>query len=219
MKPGMKRALVIAAIALAGAGALALRVVVEGRAALAEGDAALAAKRPADAIAAWETAARWYLPGAPHVDESLARLVRLARDPASAPPLALAAWRAVRGAARATRSLWTPHGGDLAAADAAIARLSADDPEASLAGGADHASRVAWHAGELARDPRPRPLAVALACFGIAAWLAGAAWLIRRGTAAAAGAPARRLLRHPALAPAALTLAGLAAWALGLYTA
>ncbi|HSK00001.1 MAG TPA: hypothetical protein VK932_02120, partial [Kofleriaceae bacterium] len=75
-------------------------------------------------------------------------------------------------------------------------------------------------------DPRPRPLAVALAVFGIAAWLAGAAWLVRRGAAGSAntvasatGSPARRLLRHPALAPAALTLVGLAAWALGLYTA
>jgi hypothetical protein len=229
MKRGLKRALAIAAIVLAGAGGLAVRVVVEGRAALAEGDAALAAKRPADAIAAWETAARWYLPGAPHVDEAYARLVRLAGDPATSPPDALAAWRAVRGAARATRSLWTPHAEHLAAADAAIARLSADDPEASLAGGADHAARVAWHQRELARDPRPRPLAVALACFGIAAWLAGAAWLVRRGAAGAArtaagsastGSTARRFARRwRALAPAALTLAGLAAWALGLYTA
>jgi hypothetical protein len=224
MKRGVKRALVIAAIVLAGAGALALRVVVEGRAALAEGDAALAAKRPADAIAAWETAARWYLPGAPHVGEAYARLVRLGGDPATPPRHALAAWRAVRGAARATRSLWTPHAEDLAAADAAIARLSADDPEASLAGGADHAARVAWHARELARDPRPRPLAVALACLGIAAWLAGAAWRVRRGAAAAAPATggidsARSVRRRRALAPVALTLAGLAAWALGLYTA
>jgi len=210
----MKRAIVIAAIVLAGVGALALRVVLEGRAALAEGDQAHDAKRPADAIAAWETAARWYLPGAPHVDEAYARLIHLAGDPDSAPRLALAAWRAVRGAARATRSLWTPHEGDLADADAAIARLSADDPEASLAGGADHAARVAWHRRELARDPRPRPRAVALACLGIAAWLSGAGWLVRRGIDRAG-----RLARRPALAAAALTAAGLAAWAIGLYTA
>jgi hypothetical protein len=211
MPPTLKRALVIAAIVLAGLGALAVRAVASGRAALAEGDAALAGRRPADAIAAWETAARWYLPGAPHVDEAYTRLVRLAGEDRRH---ALAAWRAVRGAARATRSLWTPHADDLAAAAAAIARLSADDPEASLAGGPDHATRVAWHAGELARDPRPRPAAVALACLGIAAWLAGVAWLVRRGTDASG-----RLARRPARAAAALTLAGLAAWLLGLYAA
>ncbi len=173
----MKRAIVIAAIVLAGAGALALRTVTRGRDALAEGDRAHAAGRPADAIASWEIAARWYLPGAPHVDEAYARLIHLAGDD---PRHALAAWRAVRGAARATRSLWgTPHAADLAAADAAIARLSAGDPEASLAGGPDHAARVAWHLRELARDPRPRPLAVALACLGS-----------RRGCSAPAGSSA-----------------------------
>jgi len=211
MRLAIRRALLIAAIALAGAGSLALRAVLEGRAALAEGDAAAATARPADAIAAWETAARWYLPGASHVDEAYARLVRIAD---TEPRHALAAWRAVRGAARATRSLWTPHARELADADAAIARLSADDPEASLAGGPDHAARVAWHLRALARDPRPRPLAVTLACAGLAAWLAGAAWFLRRGLTASG-----RLARRPALAAAALTCAGLAAWALGLYTA
>jgi len=211
-RPALQRALVIAAIVLAGLGSLGLRAVLKGRAALAEGDAALAAGRPADAIAAWETAARWHLPGAPHVGEAYARLVRLA---AGDPRHALAAWRAVRGAARATRSLWTaPHAEDLAAADAAIARLSADDPEAARAGGPDHAARVAWHLGALARDPRPRPAAVALACLGIAAWLAGVAHLVRRGLDASG-----RLVRRPVLAAAALTLGGLAAWLLGLSTA
>ena len=123
--PGLRRALAIAAVVLAATFALALRAVTAGRAALAEGDAALAARRPADAIAAWEAAARWYLPGAPHVDEAYARLVRLAAAGEEAggtnPRQALAAWRAVRSAARATRSLWTPHAADLAAADAAIA--------------------------------------------------------------------------------------------------
>lgn len=199
----------IAALILAAGGALALRVVVAGRAALAEGDAAYAGKRPADAIAAWESAARWYLPGAPHVGEAYERLVRIAN---SEPRHALAAWRAVRAAARATRSLWTPHAGDLAAADAAIARLSADDPEAALAGGPDHAARAAWHAAQLARDPRPRPAAAALAVLGIAAWLGGIAAFLRRGTSRDG-----RLVRRPALVSAAITLGGLAAWALGLY--
>lgn len=208
----MKRALVIAAIVLAGAGALAVRVVVAGRAALAEGDEAYAARRAADAIAAWEAAARWYLPGAPHVGEAYARLVRLADNPQTPPAQALAAWRAVRSAARATRGLWTPRTSELAAADAAIARLAAVDSTGSPAAGADLAARTAWHRGELARDPRPRPLAVALACLGIAAWLSGLGWLVRRGID-----DGGRLVRRPALAGAAVTLGGLAAWMIGLH--
>lgn len=217
--PALQRALAVAAVVLAAAFALAIRAVASGRAALAEGDAAYAARRPTDAIAAWEAAARWYLPGAPHVDEAYARLVRLAEagiEPRAARGeiVALAAWRAVRGAARATRSLWTPHAADLAAADAAIARLAAEAPGGSPAAGPDPAARAAWHLRELSRDPRPRPAAVALACLGIAAWLAGLAGLVRRGVT-----DAGRLARRPALAAAALTAAGLAAWALGLYLA
>jgi hypothetical protein len=207
----VRRALVPAAIALALLGALALRAVLEGRAALAEGDAALAAKRPADAIAAWETAARWYLPGAPHVGEAYDRLVRIAD---TEPRHALAAWRAVRAAARATRGLWTSHAAALAAADAAIARLSAGDPDAALAGGPDRAAREAWHAAQLARDPGPRPLAAALAILGLAAWLAGAALLARRGLRPGGG-----LARRPALYAAAILSGGLAAWALGVSAA
>lgn len=203
MRPGLRKALAAAILIAAGAGALGLRAVVEGRAALAEGDAALAAKRPADAIAAWESAARWYLPGAPHVGEAYERLVRFADSPGAEPRHALAAWRSVRSAARATRSLWTPHAEDLAAADAAIARLSAADPAGAPAAGADAAARTRWHAAQLARDPRPRPGAVALAVLGIVAWLGGAAWLVRR----------------PARPAAALVLGGLAAWALGLWIA
>ncbi|MDQ3368636.1 MAG: hypothetical protein M3680_24675, partial [Myxococcota bacterium] len=116
MRRGVTRALVIAGIVLAALGALGIRVVLEGRRALAAGDAALSARRTADAIAAWETSARWYLPLAPHVDDAYARLTGLARSDAKH---ALLAWRAVRRAALATRSLWTPHAGELAEADAA----------------------------------------------------------------------------------------------------
>src|SRR5213076_3120816 len=96
----VKAAILATAIVIAAIGACGVRVVVEGRRALAAGDAALAEGRVADAIAGWETAARWYLPFAPHVDEAYERLILLAdKDHRSA----LAAWRAVRSAALATR--------------------------------------------------------------------------------------------------------------------
>jgi len=48
----------------------------------------------------------------------------------------------------------------------------------------------------------------------LAAWLAGVGWLVRRGIG-----DGGRLARRPALTAGALTIAGLAAWAIGLYLA
>jgi len=207
----VKPALVVGAIVLATLGALAIRVVVEGRTALAEGDEAAAAGRTDDAIAGWETAARWYLPLAPHVDEAYARLTVLATERGAR---GLAAWRAMRSAALATRHLWTPHADDLAAANAKIAELASRDPEGAAAAGPDAETRRRFHTERLARDPRPGSGAIVLAIVGIACWLTGIGVALRRGFDAA-GRPARR----PALVGAALTVAGLAAWAVGLYNA
>jgi len=193
-----QRLLWIAAVVIAGIGACGLRVVLEGRSALAEGDAALAAKRPVDAVAAWESAARWYLPGAPHVGEAYDRLRNLAEAHDS-----LAAWRAIRSAARATRHLWQPHGEELAAADDAIGKLTAVDPERAPAGDRDPTAFARLHAGVLASDPRPSSGSAAVAIGGIVCWLAGMALLIRRQT------------RRNGL----IAVVGLALWALGLYTA
>ncbi len=214
----MRRAILIAALVLAGLGALAIRVVIEGRGALADGEAELAAGHPAEAIRAFEASARWYLPLAPHVDDAYARLRELAAS--EHPAVALAAWRAIRSAARATRSLWTPHADDLAAADAAIAKLSAaavppggegaDPPPA----GATVGDREAWHLARLARDVRPSRGAAALAGIGIVLWISGALMLVRRGIGAAGG-----LARRPALLAGATILVGFACWAVGLYNA
>ncbi len=205
----MKRIVAIAGIVIATLCALGIRVALEGKQALAAGDAALSAKRTTEAIAAWETAARWYLPGAPHVDDAYTRLVSVARaDEAHA----LAAWRAVRRAALATRSLWTPHADDLAVANAEIARRSAADPEGAVAGGPDVATREAWHAARLAADLRPGGFATALAILGILCLLAGIGVVVRRGVT-----DHGRLVRRPALVGAILTVVGLVGWAAGLY--
>ncbi|MBS1122271.1 MAG: hypothetical protein H6Q90_4499 [Deltaproteobacteria bacterium] len=202
------RLLAIAAIVLAGLGALAIRVVLEGRSALAEGDQAMTEQRLNDAIAAWERAARWYLPGAPHVDEAYDRLVEVARHDHN-----LTAWRAIRSAAVVTRSLWTPHEAELAEANAAIAQLLADDPAGALAAGDDRAARLAWHQDRLARDPRPTTSAAALAISGIAGWLLGLGVLVRRGVDAKG-----KLAVRPTLLGLLITMAGIAAWVVGLYS-
>ena len=200
----------VVAIVVAALAALALRVVIEGRAALARGDKAMAEHHVVDAIAAWQTAARWYLPLAPHVDDAYDRLTEVAKDR----HFALVAQRAIRSAALATRTLWQPHADELAAANAAIAKLSADDPDAALGGGPDHDSRERWHTERLAAEPRPHGFFRVLAILGIACWLGGATWALRRGVDSA-GQPVRR----PLQIGAGIAFFGLLAWLLGLYFA
>ena len=207
----MKRALVVIAIVLAAVGTIGVRVVIEGRHALADGDAALAAKKPLEAIQAWESAARWYFPLAPHVDEAYARLVEIANADAKH---RIVAWRAVRRAANATRSLWQPHADDLAAANAALAKLSAEHPEGAPAAGQNVAERTSYYTTRFAEDRRPSRGAEALAVLGILSWLAGIGVLVRRGLDAAGN-----LVRRPALVGIGLSLVGVLGWALGLYNA
>jgi hypothetical protein len=201
----VKRAIVILAVVLGVLAALAIRVVVEGRNAMADGAAANDRGRPAEAIRAYETAARWYLPLAPHVDEAYRELRALAAS--TDPAVSLAAWRSIRAAARATRSLWTPHAEDLAAADAAIASSSVQVPQAAT-------TDPAWHRERLARDPRASVGGLALAALGILLWAFGAIALVRRGLDGSGG-----LVRRPALASGIVILLGVVCWAAGLYNA
>ena len=206
----MRRIVVIVGLVLAVLGALAIRVVIEGRAAIGEGDEWMERKQPLRALDAYETAARWYLPLAPHVDEAYDRMRALTKS--EEPGVAIAAWRAIRGAARASRSLWTPHAEDLAEADEAIAKLSARDPLAgAIAEGATTtADREAWHRARLARDGRPSPGAAALASLGIVLWVSGIVVLVRRGLT-----PGGVLVRRPALDSASDRRPDISRWALG----
>jgi hypothetical protein len=198
----VKRALIPLAITIAVVGALAARVIVSGRAALAAGDAAAASGNLDLAIERWETAARWYLPLAGHVDDAYARLLELAgKDHRHA----LAAWRAVRSAALATRGLWTPHSDDLATANAAIAEIASRDPEGAIAGGPDAAARKTFHTERLARDPGPSRGAVALFALGIACFLTGIGLLLRK--------------TGPNFVGAAVTVLGVLGWMIGAFTA
>jgi hypothetical protein len=210
----VKRAIVIGAVVVAVLGALAIRVVIEGRNALADGDAWMLRGKTGEAIRAYESAARWYLPLAPHVDEAYDKLRHLAEpsfDAAPAggpdPAVQLAAWRAIRSAARATRSFYQPHAEDLAAADAAIAKISAGVPQG---GGGD----IAWHQERLARESRPSTGMAALAGLGILLWIGGAIALVRRGID-----PGGRLVKRAAGVAGIILTVGVGCWAVGLYNA
>src|SRR5690242_13451581 len=116
----------VAAIVVAVLAALSIRIVACGRSALGDGDDWMLRGKPIEAAGAYEAAARWYLPLAPHVDDAYAKLKKLAAS--DDPTVQLAAWRAIRSASRATAGLWTPHAADLADANAAIAKLEARQP-------------------------------------------------------------------------------------------
>ena len=92
--------LLIPAILIAVLAALSIRVVVAGRSALGDGDDWMLRGKPLEAIGAYETAARRYLPLAPHVDDAYGKLRALAGDQSLA--VQLAAWRAIRSAASCT---------------------------------------------------------------------------------------------------------------------
>lgn len=223
--PRVKRAIVIVAIAFGVLGALAIRVVMAGREAVATGDDWMQRGRWGEAIRSYETAARWYLPLAPHVDEAYAKLRTIAEQvpearadakaDATQAAVRLAAWRAIRSAARATRSLWTPHAEDLAAADAAIAKLSAAVVRpANVDGTPAEPTPESWHSERLAREQRPAIGMAALAGIGILLWIGGAIALVRRGIG-----PAGTLVRRAAIPSGIAIVVGVGLWFVSLYNA
>lgn len=197
MKWWMVGAIVVAVLA-----ALSIRIVVEGRSALGDGDDWMLRGKPIEAAGAYEAAARWYLPLAPHVDDAYAKLKKLAAS--DDPVVQLAAWRAIRSASRATAGLWTPHAADLADANTAIARLEARQPGAASPG-TTTAAREAWYRDRLGRATGASHGAAIVAAIGVLIWLGGALSLVRASSA--------KLLR------AGIMLAGLVCWAAGLYNA
>ena len=190
----------IAVIALAVIGVVSLRAVISGRDALGDGDDWMLRGKPAEAIRSYEAAARWYVPLAPHVEAAYAKLRNLTDGPE-----ALLAWRAIRSAARATRSPWQPHAGDLADAEVAIARLEARDVEAGAGAGSSIEDREAWHRARLSEDVRAGRGAATLAGLGIVILLIGAIVLVRRP--------------EPRLVPKVAIALGTVCWLLGLYNA
>src|SRR5690606_37555849 len=106
------RRTIAAVLVVAGlcVGVVVTRALWQGKSALAEGDAALSNGEKDQAISRWRRAARWYVPGASHVDDAYDRLETLARQAEAQGDIdtALAAWRGIRSSIMATRSFYTP---------------------------------------------------------------------------------------------------------------
>lgn len=192
------------------------RVVLQSRAELRAAEAQLAAGEAEGAVETLGRAARLHAPGNPFSSAALDRLesIAVAADERGARGEALAAWREVRSALRATRAL-VPRDPDRARrADARIALLSAALEPPSVQPGADEATRAAWHAARLAEDHAPSVGWSLLALAGLALWVGAAFALLSRGLD-----ERLRLVRGPALLYAALVGLGFALFLVGLARA
>jgi hypothetical protein len=214
-RAAIRAAALVVGAALAVLGAAAIRVVWQGRSALAEGDAARAAGDVHRAIDGWRAAARHYVPLAPHVDEAYGRLAQVARaaDQANDPGTALAAWRAIRSASRATTGLTTPAADLAAEADRRIVAIMAVDPESTTAAGATEDAREAWHSAVLAQVPGPSFGMAALAALGLLVWVGGLVWFGRRGVTAAG------VNRRQTALSLGVVVVGAALWSIALIVA
>jgi hypothetical protein len=157
------------------------RAVFDGERALSACDEALRSKDRPTATARAREAAAWYAPGAPHVAAAYARLVHIARTAEAENDRdgALLAWRSVRSAILDSAFLVPTHDLELAAANRAIARLSAAEPGPSPVvteepDAAERRLEILLSRREQARAPY-----VALVFVGLLAVLGGAARLLR----------------------------------------
>jgi hypothetical protein len=202
----IRAAIIALALASMGLGVVTTRALWQGRSALAAGDEADARGDVAAAIERYRRAARWYVPGAPHVREAYERLEALAEaaEREGDEATALRAWRGVRSSILATRGVRVPFEERLERANQRIAHLLA----AQQAEGEDARSAMLE---ELERPAGPSPAWMVLALFGLGLWIGGGALFATRGVT-------RDDALQPRYAAAAgvLVALGLIFWLLGL---
>jgi hypothetical protein len=198
-------------------GAVAWRVVSEGRRELAAGEAAFASGDLASATVRARRAAGAYVPLAEHVPRAYERLRVIATEAERRGDIeaALFAWRAVRSAAIGSRWLVFPHARERREADAAIARLSAAFRDAGGGPGRATAAQSGRRlAAALAVDEGPSRMGSLLVLGGLACIVGGGIWLTRRwpvGHGSETASHGRRIVG----APAVLVVAGFVGWLVG----
>jgi hypothetical protein len=206
MARDMKKRLTSLALVLAVVGALFLRAWLDGRAQLRQADEMAAAGDVDGEIRHLGRAARWRLPLAAHDEHARARLREIAEreTEAGAVDTALAAWRELRSAILATRTVDVADPEQLAAANTAIVELMVAQANQSSSDGTA-ADSARW-AAELEEEPtsRARSLAAA-ACFAV--WLVACVGFFFQGVDGKG-----RLAPRPALRWGALALVSFAAW-------
>jgi hypothetical protein len=213
-----RRNLARAAWCFAGAlvlfGATVLRILFDGRAELAASDVAWAAGDAFAATVHARAAARAYVPFAPHVPRAYRRLRSIAQDSEARgdAQAAFFAWRGLRAAAIASRSLVSSHDREREVADAAIARLSAAAGAPSTRSERSGKEAASGLAASLAAEVPPRGAWGALLVVGAALWVAAGLRLT-----STAGGTGNHFEGAGLRAPLAMALVGLVIWWVALF--
>ncbi len=170
-------------VALVVGAVVCARVLSDARSELAAGRAALAAGDDDGGVRKLRRAAHLYLPLSPYTRDAYDALEAYARgaELRGQNDRALAAWRAIRSSALATRWLVVPYSDRLARANLRIARLMAMLPPPPVDREATQAQREERHLALLQEDRAPDPAWVVLMGVGFAMWMGAVAWAARRG--------------------------------------
>lgn len=180
MKNALRRNALWVALVLA---AVCGRALWSSRGALHAGRAALAQGRHDEGVLLLRRAAHLYLPGSPYVAAAYDALEASARESETRGQndRALAAWRAVRASALATRWVVVPYADRLDRANRHVAHLMALLPPAPDERDTTVQTREERHLALLREDRAPEPGWVLVLAVGFALWAASLAHAARRG--------------------------------------
>ncbi|MDP8257049.1 MAG: hypothetical protein P9M14_14970 [Candidatus Alcyoniella australis] len=211
-----RRALIVAAVVVSMLLMVLVRVWLGASSELDLAQRAREAENYDSAVLHYARALEWYVPGHSAMQAARQGLIDVAREAEQLQDLALAldAWRSLRSALYATRSLYTPGAELIVRCDQRIAYLAAQTdesrayhPELDLAG------REERLLGLSERFAEPSPGLSLVAVLGFALWVLAAALFVRR-----ASQPQARV--GPLIVRwAPLFVAGYGLWLLALYFA
>jgi hypothetical protein len=209
----VRRAALGLALLACGAGVLATRTLLSGRAALAEAEQAFDRGQLRESVRKARSAAGYFVPFAPHVDAAYGRLVVIARGAESTGDLHLAAfaWNAVRAAAveSAAPGFSRP---ELELSSRNLARLAAR--LGSARAGGDDATRERELLSKFERPPATSQWGLVFLAAGLGFLVAGLSFIGWLGLE-----PDGQSVRRPLLLGAALLVIGAACWTLAAYRA
>lgn len=173
---GARRFALYAALLASALAVVAARVVWSARSELAQAAQALAANDEDAGIVHLRRAARWYAPGSPYHVRALEQLARIGASAEKRGDVdhALSAYRSLRGAIMAARSLYVPEPARLDAANRRIAALMASLPPPGVDQGKSRAQLEREHLALLRAVPGPNTFWSCVLLLGFACWVGSA---------------------------------------------
>jgi hypothetical protein len=171
-----RRALRVAVIVSVVLAAVAVRVVTSAAEELRRGEQFEVRGDLEGAVVAYRRAARWYAPLSPYHVRALDKLAAIgaSAEHAGDSARALSAYRAIRGAILAARSVYVPESARLDAANQRIAALMASEPPPPMDAGKSREELRLEHLALLEADPGPSVGWTLVLLLGFASWVAGA---------------------------------------------